>query len=66
MQWVNEVRKWEIGNGEWAHFLFPISYFRRCYNDDLYSNRFGVPDGFPVITFAVELLMIHVRIVDDE
>ena len=36
------------------------------YNVDLYSNRFGVPLGFPVITFAVALLMIHVRIVDDD
>ena len=32
----------------------------------MYSNRFGVPDGFPEITFAVALLMIQVRIVDDE
>ena len=33
------------------------------YSAALYSKRFGVPVGLPVITFAVALFTSHVRIV---
>jgi hypothetical protein len=58
----------EMGNGKWEMGQFPISHFPfpQSYSVDLYSSRFGVPLGFPVITPEVELLMIQVRIVDDE
>jgi hypothetical protein len=36
------------------------------YSVDLYSKRLGVPDGLPEITFAVELLMSHVLMDDDD
>ena len=55
-----ELRRYLINSA----FRIPRSAL--TYNVDLNSNRFGVPLTFPVITPAVELVMIQFATVADD